>query len=525
MTNKKNNIHHLSKSITIIIFIVIIAMIITGCIEDPPGHDNEPPIIQLQNQTEDEGKTGQFDVYISDNEGIKEIDINIERYTTQLGGSEPNFIIYFYPEDPNENGEKVITVAATDFSGNYAEETAILNVIDTPDLVYDMPEKFSLVKGETSTYDATIIDDYTPGPQIQIEGRFEPGEFTITQKPDNEGNFSFSVKPTQTGTGTITITATDTENMSNTWEKVVNVQEEPNEPPAITAPTSVSFDEGQNHSFNIEVTDDSDTIDELTFTGNCTQYNVSFNKIDATTMEITVSPKTGQENYNGTTTLEITVEDTDGGSSSKDVQLNVADTPDVEFYDMPSSVTIQDGENKTIEGNIKDDYTTLENLLMTVTCNHASVSLTKKTGDLFEITINANESYIGEATIVITAEDEEGNNNTYNLPLTITEEPNEPPAITAPTSVSFDEGQNHSFNIEVTDDSDTIDELTFTGKSTQYNVTFNKIDATTMEVTVSPKTGQENYNGTTNLEITVEDTDGGETTENITLNVSNTPDV
>ncbi|MGC9383990.1 MAG: hypothetical protein ACP5D6_05250, partial [Kosmotogaceae bacterium] len=112
-----------------------------------------------------------------------------------------------------------------------------------------------------------------------------------------------------------------------------------------------------------------------------------------------------------------------GGETTENITLNVSNTPDVVFYDMPSSVTIQDGTTKTVQGYIKDDYTPLEDLVMNAACDNASVSIEKQSGDLFNIVINANQGYVGDTQVEIYAQDDEGNDNTYTLPLTITAPP------------------------------------------------------------------------------------------------------
>ena len=123
-------------------------------------------------------------------------------------------------------------------------------------------------------------------------------------------------------------------------------------------------------------------------------------------------------------TITIEATDVNGNYAKETADFNIIDTPDVEFYDMPTSIFLHDGESKTVQGKIRDDYTSLENLVMNVSCDNADVSLVKQSGDLFDIVINANQGYIGDSQISVYAADDEGNENTYNIPLTITAEPN-----------------------------------------------------------------------------------------------------
>jgi hypothetical protein len=88
---------------------------------------------------------------------------------------------------------------------------------------------------------------------------------------------------------------------------------------------------------------------------------------------------------------------------------------------MPASASMEDGESKTLQGYINDDYTPLEDLVMSAACDNASVSIVKQSGDLFNIVVNANQGYVGDTQVEIYAQDDEGNDNTYNIPLTINE--------------------------------------------------------------------------------------------------------
>ncbi|PNR94406.1 hypothetical protein HWHPT5561_08310 [Petrotoga sp. HWH.PT.55.6.1] len=296
-----------------------------------------------------------------------------------------------------------------------------------------------------------------------------------------------------------------------------------NNTPTISAPDSLSFDEGAIHSFNVDVTDE-DGIDELTFSGECDEYFAGFNSIAGDTVEVVLTPKEAYKNFNGVSNLRLTVEDSQGATTQKDITLNVIDTPDVEFYNMPSSASVEKGETKEITGYIRDDYTPLEELVLNASCENADVNIEKIGGEEIKININANKDYIGNSQIVLTAADDEGNSSSYNLPIVITTLANNPPAISAPNSLSFDEGLSHSFNVDVYDE-DGWEDLRFSAESNEYSTYLITEDEDTMNITLTPKEGYKNFNGVSNLNLAVEDSQGATTQKDITLNVIDTPDV
>jgi len=296
-----------------------------------------------------------------------------------------------------------------------------------------------------------------------------------------------------------------------------------NKKPTISAPNSLSFDEGAIHSFNVDVSDE-DSIDELTFSGESNEYSAGFNNVDENTVEVVLTPKEDYKNFNGVSNLRLTVQDSQGATTQKDITLNVIDTPDVEFYNIPDSVSLTNGATTEVTGYIRDDYTPLEELVLNASCDNADVNIEKIGGEEFKIVINANKDYLGTSGVVVTAADDEGNSSSYTLPIVITTLANNPPAISAPNSLSFDEGAIHSFNVDVSDE-DSIDELTFSGESNEYSAGFNNIDENTVEVVLTPKEAYKNFNGVSNLRLTVQDSQGATTQKDITLNVIDTPDV
>jgi hypothetical protein len=520
-----------------VVLIIILVISSVSCTDPSNGEtDTTGPTIIVDDFNLSEGETITINATVTDQSGVKTVNIQNENYTFISNFSDPNYTVTAIPIDPNFNGTTIFTISAEDNNGNKSSITKTIYVQPTPDLVfYDMPDSISMIDGETKTVNGKIEDDYSTLENITLT----PSCSHATVFIDKIGGdvFKLYVDTNQgfIGNSEITISASDEEGNSNSYSISLTINTIPNENPRVTAPASVSFNEGQAYSFNIDVSDDRTNIEDMIFTGINQYYNAQFVQVDSNTMRIDLNPKTGCENYNGTNNLEITVEDSDGGSTTANVILNVNDTPDLRFYDMPVSVSMQDGETKTVNGKIEDDYSTLANITLTPSCNYATIQINKLTGDSFEIIIIADHpetginerdsGFTGETTLEIQAGDEEGNSNSYSIPLTINEIPNENPEITAPTSVDFDEGQNYSFNIDVSDDNDSIDDLIFIGNCTQYDVGFVKVDSNTMRIDLSPKTGYENYNGTTNLEIIVEDSDGGSTTANVTLNVNDTPDL
>ena len=199
----------------------------------------------------------------------------------------------------------------------------------------------------------------------------------------------------------------------------MEVTSAPNNPPQIVAPDNVSFNEGQEYAIEIQVTDDKNTAFEMELSALNDYYNANFVVLDNENIRVELQNKPGQENYNGTSVLSLIVKDQDGAETTKEITLNVADTPDVEFYNMPSKITVQEDKTATATGYITDDYTSLENLVLNAQAEHATVSIEKKAGEEFEIQVTPETGYTGNTFVHLEAQDEEGNSSSYSIPVEV----------------------------------------------------------------------------------------------------------
>lgn len=191
----------------------------------------------------------------------------------------------------------------------------------------------------------------------------------------------------------------------------------PSPPPASEKPVisveNQRVDEGKSGNFNINVSDDGDILNvEVYIEG----YNTKVSGEEPNYM-VEYSPK--NPNDYGLRELKVEALDDDGNYATKSAFFVVIDTPDVEFYNMPDSVSLMKGETRLVKGHIRDDYTSLEALVLNASCENADVSIEKIGGDEFNIVINANTDYLGDSNVVVNAADDEGNSSSYSLPITI----------------------------------------------------------------------------------------------------------
>ncbi|MDK2908274.1 MAG: hypothetical protein PWQ87_732, partial [Candidatus Woesearchaeota archaeon] len=356
----------------------------------------------------------------SDDGDILNVEVSIPGYNTTVSGEEPNYVIEYSPKNPNDNGQKELKVEALDDDGNYATKSAVFEVIDTPDVeFYNMPDSVSLKKGETKEITGHIRDDYTSLEDLVLNASCENADVNIEKIGGDEFNIVINANTDHLGESEIIVNAADDEGNISSYNLPIKITMLENNPPTISAPDILGFDEGKSHSFNVDVSDE-DSIDELTFSGESNEYSTGFNNVDENTMEVVLTPKENYRNFNGVSSLNLTVQDSQGATAQKDITLNVSDTPDVEFYDMPESASLMKGKRKLVLGHIRDDYTSLEDLVLDASCENADVNIEKVGGDEFKIIIDANSDYLGDSNVVVNAADDEGNSNSYNLPITIT---------------------------------------------------------------------------------------------------------
>ncbi|MDI3543723.1 MAG: hypothetical protein PWQ28_4 [Candidatus Woesearchaeota archaeon] len=432
--------------------------LLSGCTSSSPSPPptNEKPVITVENQRVDEGKSGNFNVNVSDDGDILNVEVSIPGYNTTVSGEEPNYVIEYSPENPNDNGQRELKVEALDNDGNYSAKSAVFDVIDTPDVeFYNMPDSVSLTNGAATEVTGYIRDDYTPLEELVLNASCESADVNIEKIGGEEFKININANKDYIGNSQIVLTAADDEGNSSSYNLPIKITMLENNPPTISAPDILGFDEGKSHSFNVDVSDE-DSIDELTFSGEVKEYSTSFNKVDENTMEVVLTPKDNYKNFNGVSNLNLTVQDSQGSTAQKDITLNVNDTPDVEFYNMPESVSLMNGEKKLVIGHIRDDYTSLESLVLNASCENADVNIEKIGGDEFKIIIDANKDYLGDSKIVVNAADDEGNSSSYNLPITIT------PLVTRTLDVHLDfDGVNvtDENNDDIIDDWHEIDDI------------------------------------------------------------------
>ena len=173
--------------------------------------------------------------------------------------------------------------------------------------------------------------------------------------------------------------------------------------------------EGQEGTFSVCVTDESGIAN---FRVDIFGFNITASgPLADNSIKVEYSPY----DPNQAGDFEIRVEATDkrGNLASKQATLHIADTPDVEFYNMPSKITVQEDKTATATGYITDDYSSLEALVLNAQAEHATASIEKKAGEEFEIQVTPETGYIGNTFVHLEAQDEEGNSSSYSIPVEV----------------------------------------------------------------------------------------------------------
>ncbi|MDI3543997.1 MAG: hypothetical protein PWQ28_278 [Candidatus Woesearchaeota archaeon] len=200
--------------------------LLNGCTSSPPSPPpaNEKPVISVENQRVDEGKSGNFNINVSDDGDILNVEVSIEGYNTKVSGEEPNYIVEYSPKNPNDNGQKELKVEALDDDGNYATKSAVFEVIDTPDVeFYNMPDSVSLKKGETKEVTGHIRDDYTSLEDLVLNASCENADVNIEKIGGDEFNIVINANTDHLGESEIIVNAADDEGNSSSYSLPINI--------------------------------------------------------------------------------------------------------------------------------------------------------------------------------------------------------------------------------------------------------------------------------------------------------------
>ena len=433
-----------------------------------------------------------------------------------------NFSIEGSPKDKNYYGSTHMEISATDHNGARITFRIPITIKDTPDLVVtDWPTSIEVDKGQTFQITFKLTDDYSDW-NNGITKSFVCDKYNIVFEAISatDGRLTFTPKdPGYVGTTGLEMTVSDDEgNTTNkTLEIVVNDVVNPNNPPQITGPASLSIDEGLQAVVDFTVTDDKTEFAELLIEAMSTQYNVSLERIAPNTVRVTGIPK--DRNYYGNAGMTVKATDLEGSLATYALPITVKDTPDLVVTDWPTSIEVGKGQTFQITFKLTDDYSDWYNgIAKSFVCDKYNIAFEAINATDGMLTFTPKDpGYVGTTDFGMTISDDEGNTVDRSLEIIINDVANSKPTIEIP-DFTIKEGENKDITVKITDE-DPLSQLEVAVSSDKYNVSYQKVNDTDLLITFTKLNDE--YNGPAG--ITVQATDTQNLSEKVTKTFQVTP--
>jgi len=315
--------HHASVTATSLgVFVTqTFDVIVTGS----TGGGNHPPVLSAPaTQTVAVGATLNFDVTATDADGD---------HVTLSGSALPPGSSF------TDNGDDTGTFLwspisgqagtyTASFSGNdgrggsgsaSTEITVTGGVVENHPPTLSAPASQSVIEGATLTFEVTGSDQ--DGDHVTLTGSTLPPGSAFTDNGDDTGTFMWTPGSGQVGTHTATFSGADGHGGTGSASTQITVTVAPeNHPPTLSAPASVSVDEGQNLTFAVTASDQDG--DHVALSANSPPSGSSFVDNGDNTGTFSWTPGSTQS---GTYSVTFVGNDGHGGTGSATTAITVND--------------------------------------------------------------------------------------------------------------------------------------------------------------------------------------------------------
>jgi len=382
-------------------------------------------------------------------------------------------------------GDDTITLSGTDELGGVTSTTITVTVANiNDDSIFVVAENISLVENTSIEIPFTVtdVDGSITGTTVSALN----GSTTIL-----DGVITYTPTEDYEGSDTITLEATDIDSNVTSTTIPVTVTHFDNSA-VITVEANVSVDEDSSIVIPYTASDEDGTI---TTTVSATEGDVT---IDAT--DITYTPSA---NFNGTTTITLTVTDSVGGVTTSDITVTVGNIDDVATFTIEANVSLDENTSLDIPYTVTD----IDGDIVDTTVSALNAIVTVSEG---VITYTPTADYEGSDTITLTVTDSKGGVTNTTVSVTVNHV-DTPSVITITSGVIMDENTSLDITFTATDADGTITGQTVTASNGSVTTTADTISYT-------PTT---DFVGDDTIVLTVTDSDGVETIENITVTVNN----
>jgi hypothetical protein len=406
-----------------------------------------------------------------------------------------------YSPRANYFGSDTISYTISDGKGGTAGSTVAVTVQGVPDA--------PVANNDTATVDedssnnvinVTANDTDADGDNLTVSAASASNG---TAAPDG-GNVRYT--PAANFSGPVTINYTINDGTGRTASATVSVTvRSVNDPPVANNDTATVAEDSSNNVISVTANDTDADGDDLTVTS-------------ASAADGTVTRDGGNVRYtpppdfNGSTTINYTISDGNGGSDSATVSVTVTQQNDPPVANNDTATVAEDSSNNVI--NVTANDTDPDDDTLTVTSASAqNGSVTFGGGN---VTYTPNANFSGTDRINYTISDGSGGSDSAVVTVTVTAV-NDPPVANDDTATVAEDSTNNVINVTANDTDADGDTLTVTGASPQNG-------AVTIDGGVLIYTPSANFSGTDRINYTISDGNGGSDSAVVTVTVTGESD-
>ncbi|MBD3401735.1 tandem-95 repeat protein, partial [candidate division GN15 bacterium] len=430
---------------------------------------NQPPVVAaVPPQSVDEGQLLEFTVTASDPDGtvqsLAATNLPTGASFTDNGDGTGDFS---FTPDFTQSGVYNVTFTATDdgsATGSTIAEITV-NQVNLPP-VLDPIGSQSGTEGSTLSFPVTASDPDGTFPSLSAAPL--PANATLTDNGDGTGLFEFTPDFNQSGVYNITFTATDDSSATDQEVVQITITEAGNQPPVLDPIGPQAVDENVLLTFPVSATDPDGTIQSITATNLPTGATFTDNG-DGTGLFEWTPDFTQQGTYN----VLITATDNLFGTDAEQVTITVNQVNLPPTLDPIGAQTVAEGGNLNFTVTASDPDDNIASLTATpLPANATFVDNGDGTGT-FDFSPDFTQAGTYDVTFAVT--DDTGEVASELVTITVTEEGNQAPVLTAFNDTTIVEGQALAVTITATDpdgETPTLSAYELGGTTLPANATF-----------------------------------------------------